>query len=70
MKKRIGKILPVILAAALAGLYCGMWKDLSEIAALRRSDRVFLPQRTQADCDGQYRLWKRAVGRSADWIEH
>ena len=57
-------------AAALAGLYCGMWKDTDEIAALRRSDRIFLPRRTQADCDEQYRLWKRAVGRSADWIEH
>ena len=38
--------------------------------ALRRSEKVFLPQRPQADCDADYRLWKRAVGRAADWIEH
>ena len=29
-----------------------------------------LPERPQADCDAYYRLWKRAVSRAADWIEH
>ncbi len=57
-------------AAAFAGLACGMWQSLDEIAALRRSDRVFTPQRVQADCDADYKLWKRAVGRASDWIEH
>ena len=57
-------------AAALAGLACGLWKDREELKALRRSDRVFLPERPQADCDAYYRLWKRAVSRAADWIEH
>ena len=57
-------------AAALAGLSCGLWRDLEELKALRRSQRVFLPERTQADCDRDYRLWKRAVSRAADWIEH
>ena len=57
-------------AAALAGLSCGVWRDLEELKALRRSQRVFLPEGTQADCDRSYRLWKRAVSRAADWIEH
>ena len=57
-------------AAALAGLSCGVWQDLEELKALRRSQRVFLPEGTQADCDRSYRLWKRAVSRAADWIEH
>ena len=57
-------------AAALAGLSCGVWSSMEEIAALRRSDRVFTPERLQADCDGDYRRWKRAVQRSGDWIEH
>ena len=57
-------------AAALAGLCCGLWKNTDELRALRRSEKVFLPQRPQADCDADYRLWKRAVGRTADWIEH
>ena len=57
-------------SAALAGLSCGVWQSLDELTALRRSDRVFSPVRIQADCDADYRLWKRAVGRAADWIEH
>ena len=61
---------PVCGAAALAGLSCGFWRDMDEIAALRRSQRMFLPERPQADCDAYYRLWKRAVSRAADWIEH
>ena len=57
-------------AAALAGLSCGLWRDMEELRTLRRSQRVFLPTRPQADCDWDYRLWKRAVSRAADWIEH
>ena len=57
-------------AAALAGLSCGVWRDMEELKALRRSQRMFLPERPQADCDAYYRLWKRAVSRAADWIEH
>ena len=57
-------------AAALAGLSCGVWSGLEELTRLRRSQRVFEPLRPQADCDRDYRLWKRAVGRASDWIEH
>lgn len=38
-------------AAALAGLSCGVWSGLEELTRLRRSQRVFLPTRPQADCD-------------------
>ena len=51
-------------------LNCGMWSSLEELSALRRSDRVFTPQRVQAECDDAYRMWKRAVQRAGDWIEH
>ncbi len=57
-------------AAALAGLSCGLWNDLDELRQLRRSQRIFTPSRPQADCDRDYRLWKRAVSRASDWIEH
>ena len=56
-------------AASLAGLACGLWRDTEELAALRRSQRVFLPQRPQADCDDEYRLWKKAVSRACHWTE-
>jgi glycerol kinase len=57
-------------AAALAGLSCGMWSGLEELSTLRKSQRIFYPERVQADCDREYRIWKRAVQRAADWIEH
>jgi len=57
-------------AAALAGLSCGLWGSLEELKTLRKSQRVFRPERIQADCDREYRTWKRAVQRAADWIEH
>jgi glycerol kinase len=56
-------------AAALAGLAVGVWKDFTELESLRRSQRVFLPQRARADCDADRRQWRRAVGRSQGWIE-
>ena len=57
-------------AAALAGLSCGVWSSLDELSALRKSQRIFVPEHVQADCAKEYRLWKRAVQRAADWIEH
>ena len=56
-------------AASLAGLACGLWRYTEELAALRRSQRVFLPQRPKADCDDEYRLWKKAVSRACHWAE-
>ncbi|MEG2037890.1 MAG: FGGY-family carbohydrate kinase, partial [Ruthenibacterium sp.] len=56
-------------AAALAGLCVKMWSGEKELAALRRSSQVFLPQRAQADCVEDYARWKRAVVRSEGWIE-
>jgi glycerol kinase len=56
-------------AAALAGLECGVWSSCQELAALRKSQHIFVPQRSQASCDSAYHLWKRAVSRAADWIE-
>ena len=57
-------------AAALAGLAAGVWSSLEEVAALRRSQHVFLPQRPQAACEAQYRQWRRAVDRALRWIEN
>ncbi len=57
-------------AAALAGLAAGVWTDLDEVAGLRRSQHVFLPQRPEGDCEAQYRQWRRAVDRSLRWIEN
>ena len=56
-------------AAALAGLAVGFWQSMDEVRTLRVSDRVFSPERAQAECDEKYRLWKRAVSCACGWIE-
>ena len=56
-------------AAALAGLYAGVWESLDEIAAAHRCDRVFTPERPAEDCEKDYRNWKRAVERAQNWAE-
>jgi glycerol kinase len=50
--------------AFMAGLGSGVWKDLGEIEALRRVDRVFSPAMPSEQRDGYYRGWKEAVRRT------
>jgi len=57
-------------AAALAGLAAGLWKDLDEVRAARRCERVFLPQREQYACEESYQGWKRAVNCAQGWAKH
>ena len=57
-------------AAALAGLQAGVWSDLAELSALRRSQHVFHPRRDASACDADYAQWRRAVSRSRGWIEN
>ena len=56
-------------AAALAGLAAGVWSGTEELERLRRSQHVFSPLRDEAACAADYRQWKRAVERSAAWVE-
>ena len=57
-------------AAALAGLAAGVWQSFEEVAALRRSQCVFRPQREEAACTADMDRWHRAVERSRGWIEN
>ena len=57
-------------AAALAGLAVGVWRDLRELEALRRSQYLFRPRREEAECAEDYRRWRRAVERARSWIEN
>ena len=56
-------------AAALAGLSSGVWTDLNQLSALRRSQHVFHPQRNEASCRADLKRWSRAVERAKGWIE-
>ena len=57
-------------AAALAGLAAGVWQSFDQLAALRRSQCVFRPQRAEAVCAADMERWHRAVERSRSWIEN
>jgi glycerol kinase len=56
-------------AAALAGLAVGFWRDVDEVAAIRRVDRTFVPMLADAERERLVRGWRRAVERSRGWIE-
>ena len=56
-------------AAFLAGLAVGVWNDISDIALLRESDRVFTPQMDENEAAAVHHKWLRAVERAAKWEE-
>ena len=56
-------------AAALAGLYAGVWESLDEISSAHQCDRIFTPERPAEDCEHDYKQWKRAVERAQNWAE-
>jgi glycerol kinase len=48
-------------AAYLAGLQCGVWRDLDALAAMWRADARFTPALNAADRDAELGRWRRAV---------
>lgn len=56
-------------AAFLAGLSTGVWSGLSEINALRRTQRLFEPSMEADKAAALMRSWHRAVERSLRWEE-
>jgi glycerol kinase len=51
-------------AAFLAGIAVGFWKDLTEIVALRKSDKTFQPKMEKGKVEELYKGWKNAVAKS------
>ena len=54
-------------AAYLAGLAVGYWPDQASLQQHWVRDRTFEPQWPQTRRDEAYRVWQRAVERSAGW---
>jgi glycerol kinase len=57
-------------AAYLAGLACGLWHDLADLARHWTLDRAFVPQMAAETRQALVRRWQEAVKRSRDWVEH
>jgi glycerol kinase len=56
-------------ASYAAGLAVGFFKDIDELRAHWTADRTWKPGMTDAERDATYRLWKKAVTRSFDWVD-
>ena len=50
-------------ASFMAGLACGLWKDLDEIKALRKADKIFHPEMPASEVGKLYEGWQLAVKR-------
>lgn len=56
-------------AAFLAGLSAGVWKDISDIRDLRRTQRLFEPSMEAEQAAERMKNWHRAIERSLRWAE-
>jgi glycerol kinase len=56
-------------AAYAAGLATGLWKGRDELRAHWQEDVRFEPRMPRDEQDRRYRLWKKAVSKSLDWVD-
>lgn len=56
-------------AAYAAGLAVGLWTSRDELRAHWKEDRRFEPQMEADERERRYRLWKKAVEKSMDWVD-
>ncbi len=56
-------------AAYAAGLAVGFWTQLDELRANWGVDRTWEPRMDSELREKEYRLWKKAVTRTFDWVE-
>jgi len=55
-------------AAYMAGLYTGFWTK-EDLKTLKRIDATFTQKMDTKKVARKYKLWKKAVQRSMNWIE-
>jgi len=56
-------------AAYAAGLAVGLWPTVDDLRANWREDRTWTPGLDAAGRETAYHWWKKAVGRTFDWLE-
>ncbi len=56
-------------AAYTAGLAAGLWSTLEELRTQWRKDCEWAPLMVSSERERQYRMWKKAVQRTFDWID-
>ncbi|CAG7845702.1 Glycerol kinase [Pseudoclavibacter triregionum] len=56
-------------AAYAAGLATGFWKDLEEVRQNWQEDKRWTPQMPEEERERLYRIWKKAVSKTLDWVD-
>jgi glycerol kinase len=56
-------------AAYAAGLATGVWRDLGELRTHWREDVRFEPRMADDERERRYRMWRKAVSKSLDWVD-
>ncbi|MFB8147889.1 glycerol kinase GlpK [Microbacterium sp. NPDC056003] len=56
-------------AAYAAGLATGVWNTRDSLRAHWQEDVRFEPRMTEDERERRYRLWKKAVSKSLDWVD-
>ena len=56
-------------AAYAAGLATGVWRDLDELRTHWREDVRFEPRMPDDERERRYRMWRKAVSKSLDWVD-
>jgi len=56
-------------AAYAAGLATGVWRDRDELRSHWREDVRFQPRMSVEERERRYRLWRKAVSKSLDWVD-
>ncbi|MCR2813665.1 glycerol kinase GlpK [Microbacterium sp. zg.Y1090] len=56
-------------AAYAAGLATGVWADEDELRQQWREDARFEPRMDRDESERRYRLWRKAVTKSFDWVD-
>lgn len=56
-------------AAYAAGIAVGFWQGEADVTANWAEDRRWRPEMDQAERERTYRLWKKAVTRTFDWVD-
>ena len=56
-------------AAYAAGLAVGFWAEVEDLRANWAKDKEWTPSMDEAVREKEYRLWKKAVTRTFDWVE-
>ena len=56
-------------AAYAAGLAVGFYKNLDDLRANWTVEKTWRPNMDTAKRESEYKLWKKAVSRTMDWVE-